>query len=142
MRRRNFLTFLGGATAWISTARAQKPRPVIGVLSALLKPTGSFDATLPGLLPAFYQGLGEAGFVEGRNISIEYRWAGGLWTRHLLSAADRRSVGKSGRSLSPVNTDERGLHDNVPRVRLHCGMDFCRHVSWSSKVIMVRPIGR
>ena len=65
MRRRDFITVLGGATARISTARAQKPRPVIGVLSALLKPTGSFDATLPGLLPAFYQGLGEAGFVEG-----------------------------------------------------------------------------
>jgi putative ABC transport system substrate-binding protein len=88
MRRRNFLTFLGGATAWISTARAQKPRPVIGVLSALLKPTGSFDATLPGLLPAFYQGLGEAGFVEGRNISIEYRWAGGHYDRLPALAAE------------------------------------------------------
>ena len=88
MRRRDFITVLGGATAWISTARAQKPRAVIGVLSALLKPTGSFDATLPGLLPAFYQGLGEAGFVEGRNISIEYRWADGHYDRLPSLAAD------------------------------------------------------
>ena len=88
MRRRDFITVLGGATAWISTARAQKPRAVIGVLSALLKPTGSFDATLPGLLPAFYQGLGEAGFAEGRNISIEYRWAGGHYDRLPSLAAE------------------------------------------------------
>ena len=79
MRRRNFITFLGGATAWISTAPAQKPRPVIGVLSGLVKRTGSFDATLPGLLSAFYQAL--RGFVERRNISIEYRWAGGHYDR-------------------------------------------------------------
>jgi putative tryptophan/tyrosine transport system substrate-binding protein len=88
MRRRDFIAFLCGTTAWISTARAQEPRPVIGVLSALLKPTGSFDATLPGLLPAFYQGLGEAGFVEGRNISIEYRWAGGHYDRLPSLAAE------------------------------------------------------
>src|SRR5215469_11069485 len=88
MKRRDFITIVASATAWIATARAQEPRHVIGVLSALLKPTGSFDATLPGLLPAFYQGLGEAGFVEGRNMSIEYRWADGHYDRLPSLAAD------------------------------------------------------
>jgi putative ABC transport system substrate-binding protein len=61
---------------------------VIGILTALLKPTGSFDTTLPGLLPAFYQGLGEAGFVEGKNIHIEVREADGDYDRLRSFAAD------------------------------------------------------
>ena len=71
MRRREFITLLGSAAAWVSPARAQEPRKMIGVLS-------SFD--LPGffaevLMPAFSQGLKDVGFVEGRNISIELRLA-------------------------------------------------------------------
>src|SRR5215469_1845186 len=86
MKRRDFITIVASATAWIATARAQEPRHVIGVLSALLKPTGSFDATLPGLMPAFYQRLGEAGFVG--NMSIEYRWADGHYDRLPTLTAD------------------------------------------------------
>jgi putative ABC transport system substrate-binding protein len=81
MRRREFITLLGGAAAWVSPARAQEPRPVIGVLSAL-----TVSAYAPGAMPAFFQGLKDAGFVEGRNISIEIRQADGHYD-HLPSLA-------------------------------------------------------
>jgi putative ABC transport system substrate-binding protein len=73
MRRREFITLLGGAAAWVSPARAQEPRRVIGVLGS-----GSSDA-LPALVPAFLQGLKDTGFIEGHNISIEWRWAEGQY---------------------------------------------------------------
>jgi len=83
MRRRDFVAFLGGATAWMSAAHAQGPRPVIGFLSAFLKST-----TMPGALAAFYQGLGESGFVEGRDVSIEFRWADGHYDQLPSFAAE------------------------------------------------------
>jgi putative ABC transport system substrate-binding protein len=88
MRRRDFITVLGGATAWISTARAQKTRHVVGVLSAFPKSAESFDVTMPGALAALHQGLRESGFVEGRDISIEYRWADGRYDRLPSLAAE------------------------------------------------------
>jgi len=69
MRRRDFVTFLGGATAWAAAARAQEPRRLIGVLGST-----SYGG-LPGLEPAFVQGLKETDFIEGKNIGIEWRWA-------------------------------------------------------------------
>ena len=69
MRRREFIILLGGATAWVSPGRAQEPRRAIGFLSS-----GSSD-TSTGALAAFVQGLKDTGFIEGRNMSIEWRWA-------------------------------------------------------------------
>ena len=84
MRRREFVVLLGGVTAvWPLAALAQQPgMPVIGFLSSR-----SPDES-KRVLAAFHQGLSEAGFIEGTNIAIEYRWAFGEYEKLPALATD------------------------------------------------------
>jgi putative tryptophan/tyrosine transport system substrate-binding protein len=84
LKRREFITLLGGAaTTWPLAARAQQTAmPVVGFLSSLAQ------SDLGLVVPGFLQGLNGMGFVDGRNIAIEYRWAEGDYQRLPALAAD------------------------------------------------------
>ena len=77
MRRREFIAGLGGAVAWPFAARAQqRAAPIVGFLHA-----GSLADMDQEILASFHRGLGEMGYVEGRNVAMEYRWAQGQYDR-------------------------------------------------------------
>src|SRR5262249_39667991 len=83
LQRRDFISLLGGAAVWPLAARAQQTAiPVVGVLNGLS--AGEWT----GPMGAFQRGLGDVGYVEGRNVAIEYRWAEGQYDRIPAMAAD------------------------------------------------------
>jgi putative ABC transport system substrate-binding protein len=88
MKRRTFIAGLGSTAAWpVLVGGQQQSMPVIGFLG------GGTPSSYANRIAAFHRGLGEAGFVEGRNVFIEYRWAEGQYDRlqaHAIELVGRR----------------------------------------------------
>jgi putative tryptophan/tyrosine transport system substrate-binding protein len=128
MRRREFITLLGGATAWPLTARAQQPNnlPTIGFIGS--------DSPEPYVdrLRAFRLGLKSTGFTEGQNVNVEYRWAEGRNDRLAELTADliRRQVAVIVAPTTPsvlaAKAATRQFQSSSLRRAIRLSLDLCR----------------
>ncbi len=111
LRRRDFVTLIGGTTLMPLAARAQQPMPMIGLIN------GTSAEKYEPQVAAFRQGLKESGFVDGENVTIEYRWAEGDYSRLPALAADlvKRQVAVIVAN-TPANIAAKKATDTIPVV--------------------------
>src|SRR5262249_9724544 len=112
IRRREFITLLGGVAAWPLAARAQPSMPVVGFLN------GTSPATFAPYLAAVLKGLKEGGYLEGRNVAIESRWAEGQYNRLPAMAAELvdRQVSVIAATSTPANLVAKAATNAIPIV--------------------------
>jgi putative ABC transport system substrate-binding protein len=112
MKRRTFISLLGGAAAWPIAAHAQQPTPIIGYLAAGSSAGFSVQAT------AFIRGLAETGYLAGQNVSVEYRWADGRYERLPALAAElvQRKVSLIAANPSPAAVAAKAATTTIPIV--------------------------
>ena len=116
MKRRDFITLLGGAAAWPLTARAQqREMRRIGVLTAL----ASDDPEGQARLAAFAQGLQQSGWTVGQNVRVDYRWSGGnadnmrKYAAELVALAPDVILAHSSQAIAPLFAGDPHRSDRI-----------------------------
>ena len=110
MRRRNFISLVGAAAAWPLAVRAQQPAkpPTIGFLG------GSTPSLWSAWVSAFVQRLRELGWVEGRNVAIEYRWAEERNERYTKAANRKVLAARAQQKVATAQTETEVASNVVP----------------------------